>query len=182
MSHILIIDDDDALRIVLKASLEQMGHTVVESTDGRNGVECYKGEAFDVVITDLIMPDKEGIETILDLRKINPDVKIIAMSGGGRVGPGDYLEDGNVRNAVNFPDTRMAREGSCRLCIANRNRPNMIGQLSQVLGEAGINIHQMHNASRGDLAYTLVDADSPLDDAALGALRAIAGILSVRVV
>jgi len=91
MSHILIIDDDDALRIVLKASLEQMGHTVVESTDGRNGVECYKDEAFDVVLTDLIMPDKEGIETILDLRKINPDVKIIAMSGGGRVGPGDYL-------------------------------------------------------------------------------------------
>lgn len=91
MSHILIIDDDDALRIVLKASLEQMGHTVVESTDGRNGVACYKDEAFDVVLTDLIMPDKEGIETILDLRKINPAVKIIAMSGGGRVGPGDYL-------------------------------------------------------------------------------------------
>ena len=99
MSHILIIDDDDALRIVLKASLEQMGHTVVESTDGRNGVECYKDDALEqvrshrvhVVLTDLIMPDKEGIETILDLRKINPDVKIIAMSGGGRVGPGDYL-------------------------------------------------------------------------------------------
>jgi len=93
----------------------------------------------------------------------------------------DFLEHGNVRNAVNFPDTRMAREGSCRLCIANRNRPNMIGQLSHVLGEAGINIHQMHNASRGDLAYTLVDVDSPLDEAALAALRAIDGILSVRV-
>src|SRR5690606_27458191 len=93
----------------------------------------------------------------------------------------DFLEHGNVRNAVNFPDTRMAREGTCRLCIANRNRPNMIGQLSHVLGEAGINIHQMHNASRGDLAYTLVDVDSPLDEAALAALRAIDGILSVRV-
>ena len=94
----------------------------------------------------------------------------------------DFLEHGNVRNAVNFPDTRMAREGSCRVCIANRNRPNMIGQLSHVLGEAGINIHQMHNASRGDLAYTLVDVDSPVGADTLAALRAIDGILSVRVV
>ena len=94
----------------------------------------------------------------------------------------DFLEHGNVRNAVNFPDTRMAREGSCRVCIANRNRPNMIGQLSHLLGEAGINIHQMHNASRGDLAYTLVDVDSPIDAATLDALQAIDGILSVRVV
>ena len=94
----------------------------------------------------------------------------------------DYLENGNVRNAVNFPDTRMAREGSCRVCIANRNRPNMIGQLSHVLGEAGINIHQMHNASRGDLAYTLVDVDQPVGEDALAALRSIDGILSVRVV
>ncbi|MCB1561233.1 MAG: 3-phosphoglycerate dehydrogenase [Xanthomonadales bacterium] len=94
----------------------------------------------------------------------------------------DFLENGNIRHSVNFPDTRMAREGSTRLCIANRNRPNMIGQLSQVLGAAGINIHQMHNASRGELAYTLIDTDSDVDADALAALRAIDGVLRLRIV
>jgi D-3-phosphoglycerate dehydrogenase len=94
----------------------------------------------------------------------------------------DFLENGNVRNSVNFPETRMARAGTARICVANRNRPNMIGQLSQVLGEAGVNIAQMHNASRADLAYTLVDADSPVTGALVDAIAAIDGILSVRVI
>lgn len=94
----------------------------------------------------------------------------------------DFLENGNVHNAVNFPNTRMARAGKARLCIANQNRPNMIGQLSHVLGEAGVNIAQMHNASRGDLAYTLIDLDSPVTDAVIAAIRGIDGILSVRAI
>ncbi|MHB8447795.1 MAG: phosphoglycerate dehydrogenase [Rudaea sp.] len=92
----------------------------------------------------------------------------------------DFLENGNVQNAVNFPNTRMARAGRARLCIANRNRPNMIGQLSHVLGEAGVNIAQMHNASRGDIAYTLIDLDSVASDALVAAIGKIDGILSVR--
>ena len=94
----------------------------------------------------------------------------------------DFLEQGNVRNSVNFPDTRMARAGRSRICVANSNRPNMIGQLSHVLGEAGVNIGQMHNASRGELAYTLIDADSPVPDTLASAIAAIDGILSVRVI
>ena len=94
----------------------------------------------------------------------------------------DFLEHGNVRNSVNFPETRMARTGHARICIANSNRPNMIGQLSHVLGEAGVNIAQMLNASRGDLAYSLIDADSPVPDCLLAAVAAIDGILSVRVI
>lgn len=94
----------------------------------------------------------------------------------------DFLENGNVHNSVNFPETRMARAGQARICIANSNRPNMIGQLSHVLGEAGVNIAQMHNASRGDLAYSLIDADSPIPDGLLAAIAAIDGILSVRVI
>lgn len=94
----------------------------------------------------------------------------------------DFLENGNVQNSVNFPNTRMAREGRARLCIANQNRPNMIGQLTHALGEAGINIAQMHNASRGELAYTLVDTDSEVDAKILGEIAAIEGILSVRMV
>jgi D-3-phosphoglycerate dehydrogenase / 2-oxoglutarate reductase len=94
----------------------------------------------------------------------------------------DYLENGNVQNSVNFPNTRMPREGVARLCIANQNRPGMIGRLSQVLGEAGTNIAQMHNASRGELAYTLVDLDAPLEAGALERIAAVEGILSLRVV
>lgn len=94
----------------------------------------------------------------------------------------DFLENGNVLNSVNFPNTRMPREGKARLCIANQNRPGMIGQLSQVLGEAGLNIAQMHNASRGELAYTLVDMDADADAAALAKIAALDGILSLRVV
>lgn len=94
----------------------------------------------------------------------------------------DFLENGNILHSVNFPGIRMSREGAARLCIANQNRPGMIGQLSQVLGEAGLNIAQMHNASRGAVAYTLVDIDAPADEAALARIAALEGILSLRVV
>jgi len=94
----------------------------------------------------------------------------------------DFLENGNVLNSVNFPNTRMPREGKARLCIANQNRPGMIGHLSQALGEAGLNIEQMHNASRGELAYTLVDVDAPVDGAAQSRIASFDGILSLRVV
>ena len=94
----------------------------------------------------------------------------------------DFLEHGNVRHSVNFPETRMSRAGSARICVANQNRPNMIGQLSHVLGEAGVNIAQMHNASRAELAYTLIDIDSPIPDTLVSAIGAIDGILSVRVI
>jgi len=94
----------------------------------------------------------------------------------------DFLEHGNVRNSVNFPETRMARAGNARICIANSNRPNMIGQLSHVLGGAGVNIAQMLNTSRGELAYSLIDADSPVPDTLAAEIAAIDGILSVRVI
>lgn len=94
----------------------------------------------------------------------------------------DFLEHGNVHNSVNFPSTRMTSSGAGRLCIANQNRPNMIGQLSQVLGEAGVNIAQMHNASRGDIAYTLIDLDSPASTELIASIGQIEGILSVRAI
>ncbi|MFA6961833.1 MAG: response regulator [Opitutaceae bacterium] len=92
MPFILLIDDDEPFRLVLKASMERMGHEVTVAKDGREGVALYMPSAFDLVITDLIMPEKEGIETIMDLRKRSPAVKIIAMSGGGRVTSVDYLK------------------------------------------------------------------------------------------
>lgn len=92
----------------------------------------------------------------------------------------NFLEHGNVANAVNFPDVSMARESSYRLAIANANVPNMLGQISTAMANAGLNIHNMVNKSRGEMAYTLVDVDSPVEKGVLEKIRATAGILSVR--
>ena len=92
----------------------------------------------------------------------------------------EYLEHGNLRNSVNFPEAVMARESPYRLAIANANVPDMLARISHAMGERGINIHNMLNKSRGDVAYTLVDVDSPVPEAALTALRAIDGVLAVR--
>ncbi|OOG39008.1 phosphoglycerate dehydrogenase [Polaromonas sp. A23] len=92
----------------------------------------------------------------------------------------DYLEHGNVVNAVNFPAVSMARESAYRVAIANANVPNMLGQISTAMAQAGLNIHNMVNKSRGDMAYTLVDVESPVSDVVLDHLRAIEGVLAVR--
>ena len=92
----------------------------------------------------------------------------------------DYLENGNIANAVNFPSVAMDRESPFRVAIANANVPNMLGQISTTMAHAGLNIHNMVNKSRGEMAYTLVDVDSPPSAAALAALGAIAGVSCVR--
>jgi D-3-phosphoglycerate dehydrogenase / 2-oxoglutarate reductase len=92
----------------------------------------------------------------------------------------DYLEHGNVVNAVNFPQVSMARESAFRVAIANANVPNMLGQISTAMAHAGLNIHNMVNKSRGEMAYTLVDVDSAVAAPVLDSLRAIGGVLSVR--
>lgn len=92
----------------------------------------------------------------------------------------DYLEHGNVVNAVNFPTVAMPRESSFRIGIANANVPNMLGQISTAMAHAGLNISNMVNKSRGEMAYTLVDVDSAVDSKVLDSLRAIEGVLAVR--
>jgi len=92
----------------------------------------------------------------------------------------DYLEHGNIRNSVNFPDVSMARESSYRLGIANSNVPNMVSQISTAVADAGLNIHNMLNKSRDDVAYTLVDVDSPVPAAVIDTIHGIAGVLTVR--
>jgi len=92
----------------------------------------------------------------------------------------DFLEHGNIRNAVNLPDAVMQRESLYRLGIVNANVPNMVGQISTAMASAGLNIHDMLNKSRGEMAYTLVDVDSPVAPALVAQLAAIKGVLSVR--
>jgi D-3-phosphoglycerate dehydrogenase len=92
----------------------------------------------------------------------------------------DYLENGNILNSVNFPNVHMDRESGFRVAIANSNVPNMLGQISTAMAEAGLNIHNMLNMSKGGMAYTLVDVDSAVADAVLDKIRAISGVLNVR--
>ncbi len=92
----------------------------------------------------------------------------------------DYLENGNVLNAVNFPNVSMPRESAYRIAVANANVPNMVSQISTALAAAGLNIHNMVNKSKGDIAYTLVDVDSAVTAAVTQQLAAIAGVLAVR--
>jgi D-3-phosphoglycerate dehydrogenase len=92
----------------------------------------------------------------------------------------DYLENGNIRYSVNFPDSVMPRDGTYRITIANANVPNMVGQISTCLGNAGLNIEDLLNKSRGELAYTLVDLDGPVEEDTVTCLRAIKGVLTLR--
>ncbi len=91
MKHILIIDDDEQMRVLLRQAMEWAGHVVDTAEDGRQGQRLFEQEPYDLVVTDLIMPDQEGLETIRNLKQCCPVVKIIAISGGGRIGPEAYL-------------------------------------------------------------------------------------------
>jgi D-3-phosphoglycerate dehydrogenase / 2-oxoglutarate reductase len=92
----------------------------------------------------------------------------------------DYLEHGNLQNAVNFPDAQMPREAPYRLAISNANVPDMLGRISHTLGKRKINIHNMLNKSKGEMAYTLVDTDTPVSADVMDELCKTAGVLAVR--
>ena len=94
-----------------------------------------------------------------------------------------YLEEGTIQNSVNFPDARLPRaEGTSRLSISNSNVPNMVGQISTMLAEAGLNIADLLNKSRGDLAYTLVDVEGEVPDDLPAKIKGIEGVLSARLI
>ena len=92
MARILIIDDEPQIRSMLTLMLERVGYEIVEAPDGVAGIKIYRQHPADLIITDLIMPNKDGIGMIIDLKKEFPDVKIIAMSGGGLNKPDGYLK------------------------------------------------------------------------------------------
>ena len=92
MATILVVDDDQAVRNLLARALTKVGHAVIEAKDGIAALRLFKERKPDLVITDLVMPNKEGLEMILELRGIYPQAHIIAISGGGRCNPASYLE------------------------------------------------------------------------------------------
>ena len=91
MAGILIVEDDKDLREMLKTSLLMRKYTVFEASDGKEALQRFKPAITDIVITDLIMPDEDGLKVILKIKELKPLIKIIAISGGGKAGPGNYL-------------------------------------------------------------------------------------------
>lgn len=95
MARILVVDDDDAVRRAIRQALEMHGHEVADAADGVGAVERFRERDADLVITDIVMPDFEGVETIMEIRALSGSVKILAISGGG-----SHNADGLLRSAV----------------------------------------------------------------------------------
>lgn len=91
MAGILLVEDNNELRAMLKGAIEKNNHTVIEASNGREALNKFKSLFIDIVITDLLMPEQDGIGLIMELKKLKPDIKIIAISGGGKAGPTNYL-------------------------------------------------------------------------------------------
>lgn len=92
MARILVIDDDNMARMALTVALEELGHTVESAEEGGAGIALLGEQSFDLVITDLIMPGKEGIQTLTEIKADRPEIKVMAVSGGGRYSPHPYLD------------------------------------------------------------------------------------------
>ena len=99
MGKILVFDDEPAILLMIKKMLERAGHEVEVATNGKEGMELFEKNKPDLLITDIIMPEKEGLETIFELRRKYQDLKIVAISGGGRIGPDGYLPGAKLLGA-----------------------------------------------------------------------------------
>jgi DNA-binding response OmpR family regulator len=91
MAGIMIVEDDNDLREMLKLSLLQRKYTIIEASNGKEAIAKFKPSLVDLVVTDIIMPDEDGLKVIMKLKEIKPNIRIIAISGGGKAGPGNYL-------------------------------------------------------------------------------------------
>ena len=100
MARILVVDDDDHVRLMLQRALERDSHDVLTAENGVAACELQREKPSEIVILDIIMPEKEGLETIMELRRDDPGVKVIAISGGGQLGPSRYLRLASLLGAA----------------------------------------------------------------------------------
>jgi D-3-phosphoglycerate dehydrogenase len=175
--------------IVNEANIGLMGEGAVLLNFSREGiasraavVDALAGGRLQQYVTDFPAPELQRHPRVIALPHLGASTREAEENCAVMVVDQlrDYLENGNVANAVNFPAASMPRESAWRVAIANANVPNMLGQISTTMARAGLNIHNMVNKSRGEMAYTLVDVDSAVDAKALADLAAIHGVLSVR--
>ncbi len=104
MARILVVDDDDGIRRALRTVLERAGYAISEARNGQDAVRLWREEANDLIITDIHMPDKSGIEMILELRALNPNLPIIAVSGSGETKCRELLHDAKLLGAIRTLD------------------------------------------------------------------------------
>jgi len=100
MANVLLVEDEALIVAVLSSAITRQGHTCVTASNGKEGLKRFSEDSFDLVITDIVMPEKEGLEIIVTMRRTMPDVKIIAMSGGGRTGTAEYLHAAETLGAM----------------------------------------------------------------------------------
>jgi DNA-binding NtrC family response regulator len=110
MQKILIIEDDHHILLMMKKMLGNKGFEITLASNGNEGLELFKKITFDLVITDIIMPEKEGLETIREMRRMRSDLKIIAMSGGGKISAENYLETAKIFGASKLLEKPFSRK------------------------------------------------------------------------
>lgn len=139
MKRILIIDDDHHILLMIKKMLERAGFEVDLSSNGNEGLDLFKRTPVDLVITDIIMPEKEGLETIREMKKLRPDLKIIAMSGGGKVSSDNYLNTATIF-------------GASRTLTKPFSQKQMVAAVRELLGEdSGADSYKGGNLSEDEL-------------------------------
>lgn len=99
MAKILVIEDEDLVLEAMRIMLEEGGHCVTSAANGQEGMNALKAARFDVIVTDIVMPEVDGLELLTEVKKLYPDTKIVAVSGGGRISPSDYLQTAKVLGA-----------------------------------------------------------------------------------
>ena len=134
-------------------------------------------------ITDFPMPELLGRDNVVQLphlgaSTVEAEDNCAIMIADQLI---DFLENGNIKNSVNFPNTYLERSGVCRLAIINKNVPKMLGQILSVLADSNLNVADMINKSRGDIAYNLIDIEREQADSLIDDLEAIEGVISARI-
>lgn len=169
---------------IMKKGVRLLNFSRSELINNKDLKEAIKKEIVTVYVTDF--PDKE----LLDINEVimiphlgasTPEAEDnCAVMAANQTR--DYLESGNIVNSVNFPKCKMDLIGKKRVLIANKNIPRMVGQITSVLAQEGINIADMLNKSRGNLAYNIIDIDNELADTSIKKIGEIEGVLMVRVI
>ncbi|MHC4870610.1 MAG: phosphoglycerate dehydrogenase [Planctomycetota bacterium] len=146
--------------------------------------DAIKNEIVSCYVTDFPDADLLGVDGVIPIPHLGASTEEAEDNCAGMAVKQiiDYLETGNIKNSVNFPDVNLPLAGNRRLLVANNNVPNMIGQITAILADAGANIIDMVNSSKGDLAYNAIDLDGEVDDKLVEAVKAIDGVITARII
>ncbi len=154
-----------------------------ELVDNPSLVQALENETIGKYVTDFPTDDIMKFESVIPIPHLGastPEAEDnCAVMAVNQIM--DYLENGNITNSVNFPDCSSEKKGLKRITIANNNIPNIIGQITPILANAGINISEYLNKSRGEYAYNIIDIDSEIDSNVIDSLKKISGVVMVRV-